>query len=95
MSLPSLALIALVATALNSQTPAKRAVKTAPSGQTPGGQPVGRPSQMWVDRPINTVLRNDAKGDNPAAIDSYIRTPYMTEASTHPGVRLVAGKAYA
>jgi hypothetical protein len=91
-----LAAIALGVTMLSS-TSAKKAVKTAHSGQTPGGHHLTRPmgpSQMWVDRPINTVLRNDAQADNPAKIDSYIRQTYMTEAASHPGVRLVAGQAY-
>lgn len=97
MSLPTVALIALVVTMLsNSQT--KRIVKEAHMGQTPGGHSQDRPtgpSQMWIDRPVNTVLRNDAKGDSPSDIDRYLRTTYMTEAASHPGVRLVAGKAVA
>lgn len=47
---------------------------------------------MWIDRPINTVLRNDARSDNPDGIDQYLRSTYAAEAATHPGVRLVAGK---
>ena len=54
------------------------------------------PSQMWVDRPMNTILRNDLiGGDNPHAIDEYLRKTYASEAATHPGVRLVAGQAIA
>ena len=50
---------------------------------------------MWVDRPQNTVLRNDAQGNNPYEIDAYLREIYMREAAVHPGVRLVAGQAVA
>lgn len=50
---------------------------------------------MWVDRPINTVLRNDAQANSTTGIDRYIRQTYMKEAASHPGVRLVAGQAYA
>ena len=95
MSLPTLALIALVATMLSS-SPAKKAVQTAHSRQTPGGHHLTRPtgpSRIWVDRPINTVLRNDAQGETPEQIDRYIRSTYATEATAHPGVRLVAGQA--
>lgn len=97
MSLPTLAAVALAATVL-MQPPAKKAARSALGGQTPGGHSLTRPtgpSQMWVDRPINTVLRNDAKGSNTDQIDRHIRQTYMTEASMHPGVRLVAGQAHA
>ena len=97
MSLPALAAIALGVTMLSS-TPAKKAAKTAHKGQTPGGHHLTRPtgpSQMWVDRPINTVLRNDAQANSTTGIDRYIRQTYMKEAASHPGVRLVAGQAYA
>lgn len=94
-----LAALALGVTMLsNARTPAKKAVKSALNGQIPGGHSLTRPtgpSQMWVDRPINTALRNDAKGNNPTEIDRYLRQTYMTEAAAHPGVRLVAGQAYA
>jgi hypothetical protein len=82
-----LALIALIAVAMKSAT--------SPSmpQQAPNSKRVG-PSQMWVDRAVNTALRNDAQGDDPMAIDRYIRSTYAAEAATHPGVRLVAGKAH-
>jgi len=97
MNVPMLAAGALLVMIL-SQSPAKKAVKSAHSGQTPGGHYLTRPtgpSQMWVDRPVNTVLRNDVQADDPTGIDRYIRQTYMTEAASHPGVRLVAGKAFA
>ena len=50
---------------------------------------------MWIDRPINTVLRNDAHGDSAIDVDRYIRSMYAYEASTHPGVALVAAGAFA
>ena len=99
MSVPMLATAALGLTMLISASkPANRAVRSAHSGQTPGGHSMDRPtgpSQMWVDRPINTVLRNDARGGNFEAINAYIRDTYATEAASHPGVRLVAGQAVA
>ena len=61
--------------------------------QTPGGQSTGLPSRMWIDRPVNTVLRNDAQYDEPHRIDAYLKSTYATEAAQHPGVRLVAGSA--
>ena len=99
MSLPAIALVALGAVMLNTHSkPAVQATKQAQRGMTPGGHHLTRPtgpSQMWVDKPQNTGLRNDAKGRNPTEIDHYMRKTYMTEAATHPGVRLVAGKAFA
>ena len=98
MNLPLLAAIALGATMLTSKNPAKAVVRQSQKGMTPGGHALTRPtgpSQMWVDRPENTVLRNDAKGRTPVQIDRYLRQTYATEAAMHPGVRLVAGTATA
>lgn len=100
MSLPALAAAALVVTMLaqSKKKSPKQVVKTAHRGQTPGGHYLTRPtnpSQMWVDRPQNTTLRNDAQGQDPHAIDAYLREIYSREATCHPGVRLVAGQAVA
>ena len=100
MSLLTLAAIALVATLLSqtNKTPTQ-VVKTGLQGQSKqGGHPLKRPtgpSQMWVDRPINTSLRNDAQGQTPEQIEAYLQRTYASEASVHPGVRLVAGQAVA
>ena len=51
------------------------------------------PQQIWVDKPVNTALRNDAKGSNPRQIADYLSGVYQTEAAQHPGVRLVAHAA--
>lgn len=49
---------------------------------------------MWVDRAVNTALRNDAYGLTSAAdIEGYLTRTYFREAATHPGVRLVAHHA--
>lgn len=96
MNVPMLAAIALAVTVLMSASPAKRASKTLKS-QTPGGHSLTRPtlpSQMWIDKAANTVLRNDKQGNNTSDIDAYMRRTYATEAAMHPGVRLMAGKAY-
>ena len=97
MSLPTLAAVALAALVL-SQSAAKFAAKSSLPGQTPGGHAIERPtrpSQMWIDKPVNTALRNDAIGRNSTEIDNYLRQQYMREAAAHPGVHLVAGKAVA
>ena len=47
--------------------------------------------QIWVDTPLNTVLRNDRLGMTTVEEASqYVRSQYAREASEHPGVRLVA-----
>ena len=91
MAVPAIALAALVATSLRGKTPRTLAAENSKT-QVPGGHYTNRPtvpSRMWIDRPINTILRNDAVGDTPAQIDAYLRQTYTQEAATHPGVRLV------
>ena len=99
MSLPTLAAVALVGTMLSqSKKTPKQVVKSSLKGQTLGGHALTRPtmpSQIWVDRPQNTVLRNDAVGNDPHEVDAYLRQIYYREAALHPGVRLVAGQAIA
>lgn len=103
MNLPTLSAIALVATMLSQskKTPAQVVQSGLKSQSTPGGHPLNRPtgpSQLWVDKPVNTTLRNDAgaiRNDTTAGIASYLKETYMREARTHPGVRLVAGQAVA
>ena len=76
--------------------------------QLPGGHHLTRPtlpSQMWVDKSENTVLRNDSEcckftkeccsGRDFRQIDNYMKQTYQAEAATHPGVRLVADMAAA
>ena len=47
--------------------------------------------QIWVDTPMNTVLRNDRLGMTTVEEASqYVMSQYAREASEHPGVRLVA-----
>ena len=58
--------------------------------QRPGGVPQALPRNMWVDRAVNTALRNDAQGRTPHGIDAYLKNTYAAEAAQHPGVRLVA-----
>jgi hypothetical protein len=93
----------IYATAVNVSAPAKTAARTL-SKQTPGGNT--RQSQLWIDRPINTLMRDDTvrcETDDAGVetcvtqgqIDNYIRQTYMTEAAQHPGVRLVADAAFA
>lgn len=96
MSLPTLAAVALVATMLSQSQKAKCAATV--KSQTPGGHHTDRPtgpSQMHVDPPQRTALRNDAVGETPAEIDAYLRGTYAREACSHPGVQSVAGKAAA
>ena len=96
MEAPQLAMLALIGTALWTQVPASKAGKLAVQNrqqQTPGGHPMDRatyPSQIWVDKAVNTTLRNDAKGNTPAEIDAYLRSVYQQEAASHPGVRMLA-----
>lgn len=95
-----LALLALAATVLNSSSKTATTLALQNSQQQKlGGHTLTRPTgptQMWVDRPQNTTLRNDAKCcDSVDEIDRYLRKTYATEAATHPGVRLVAEYAAA
>lgn len=94
----------LIYAAVSASAPAKTAARTL-SKQTPGGN-TSRPSQLWIDRPINTLMRDDTvrcETDDAGVetcvtqgqIDNYIRQTYMTEAAQHPGVRLVADAAFA
>ena len=47
--------------------------------------------QIWVDTPINTLLRDDRQNMTTVAQASeYVRDQYVREASENPGVRLVA-----
>ena len=89
--LPLLALIALGLVVMSSGSPSKKLVEE----QVPGGHSLTRPtgpSQMWVDRAVNTVLRNDAKGETPAEIDRYLKRTYASEVDCHPGVTMLAGQ---
>ena len=47
--------------------------------------------QIQVDRPVNTVLRDDSVG-GPTLKDAYeyTKSQYLREAKEHPGVKLVA-----
>ena len=95
MSVPALAAIVLGVVLYNQSRPTKKVVREAQTGMMPGGHALTRPtgpSQMWVDRPQNTVLRDDTvKGGLVEDIDAYIRSTYKKEAECHPGVQLVAG----
>jgi hypothetical protein len=51
--------------------------------------------QVWVDRPVNTALRDDRKGDTLEEIARNSRHTYAREARDHHGVRLVAQSAAA
>lgn len=70
--------------------PNKRVVHTSLSGMKPGGSLPHRPTQMWIDRPMNTLRRDDAHSSTFEGIDAYLRSVYADEAQSHPGVRLVA-----
>ena len=48
-------------------------------------------NQVWVDRALNTVLRDDRlQMSTHQQVVQYVKSQYMREASEHPGVRLVA-----
>ena len=97
MTLVTIAAIALIGTMLMNQKSPKKIAQQTFNSQVPGGHSLTRPtqpSQMWVDRPHNTILRNDAQSDNVHGIDAYLRGTYTREAAVHPGVRLVAGQAF-
>ena len=68
-----LALLALAATVLNSSSKTATTLALQNSQQQAGGthHPADG-TQMWVDRPQNTTLRNDAKCcDSVDEIDRY------------------------
>ena len=71
-----------------------RLAKTQVDSTLPGGNedtfPTNFGTSIWVDRPVNTALRNDAVGNNPGQIQAWVKRTYATEAAVHPGVQLVA-----
>jgi hypothetical protein len=44
---------------------------------------------VWVDTPVNTVLRDDAQGESLEVIEQKVRDTYAHEARHHHGVRNV------
>ena len=78
-----LALLALAATVLNSSSKTATTLALQNSQQQKlGGHTLTRPTgptQMWVDRPQNTTLRNDAKCcgsvDAPVLLDTLTVLP--------------------
>ena len=71
-----------------------RLAKAEVDSTLPGGNedtfPTNFGTSIWVDRPVNTALRNDAVGNNPDQIQAFLKRTYTTEAAVHPGVQLVA-----
>ena len=52
----------------------------------------GTVSQLWIDTPTNTVLRDDSSMIEPTlqGAAQYLRDQYRAESAAHPGVNLVA-----
>ena len=87
----SLSIMGLGAYLLYQQMyPSSRLARANVRQQEPSGL---TPQQIWVDKPVNTALRNDAVGNTPRAIHDYLDGVYEKEAAQHPGVRLVAHAA--
>ena len=113
MNVPTVAALILLGTVLwssRSRSPSEASqvqkavshhlAKKNTKQQTQGGSTQPTPaSQIWVDKAVNTVLRNDAGccGQRPSAADlaAYLKKTYATEAAMHPGVQLVAHSAFA
>lgn len=59
-------------------------------------QKTSLPSNMWVDTPQNTALRNDRVdgAQSTREIDEHVRETYKREAASHPGVHLAAVSAF-
>ena len=91
MNVPMLAAVGVAGYLLYQRMyPASRLARANVRQQEPSGL---TPQQIWVDKPVNTALRNDAQGSTPRQIHDYLERVYEKEAAQHPGVRLVAHAA--
>ena len=49
------------------------------------------PTQIWVDSPMHTLLRDDTLGGaSLKGAQRYVHNQYVREAEEHPGVHLVS-----
>ena len=89
-AVPAAATLLLATLALNNP-----ATKLAHKNKNQQKPTTSLPSNIWVDKPQNTALRDDRLEGvrDTRGIDTYLRETYAREAAGHPGVRLAAVSA--
>ena len=100
LSLPKLALAVAIGSALYAwPTPAKTLAKTQGGAGVPQTKYAMPGMEMWVDRPLNTLLKDQSLGVGlgrpkklpiPEMVEKKLQSDNVKEQMRSPGVRLVA-----